>query len=373
MKLDKLSIKGFTVALLSTIGITVLILSVVVGRVYNKAALEEETRVLSRILGVAVEQVMNLLEEQVTDLDLSTQKADTFREAFVKAAEKAGDSELIALLNDQFAQRFVTSGMVNLLKLRVYDPELNVIAQSTQGVTTLPAALNEVMYENLKSRTGAERVKPYAQLWTAPDGQVNFSVVTAIGGLRIIGYIEAVVDPAHNLPKVANITKTPLRISHGDKELHRSKDWDEGRAAHNHVVGFNLIAPDGKGEIHLDVIESVEEFNANFRRTEIVALVIYAAVIVGGIIVALVIFNSYVFSPLRSLMLNMQRCADGDLTIHVESKGLSELHVLGLALGALVTSLRTQVSELHSHSTQLASAAEELSIITNESSDGLRR
>ncbi|MDH4273837.1 MAG: methyl-accepting chemotaxis protein [Gammaproteobacteria bacterium] len=373
MKLDKLSLKVFTITLLGVIGVAVIILSIVVGRVYNKAALNEETRVLSRILGVAVEQVMNQLDEQVTDLVLSTQKADTFREAFVKAAEKAGDSELVTLLNDQFAQRFVTSGVLNLHKLRVYDPELNLLAQSVQGVTTLPAKLDDTIYNKLKARTGAERVKPYAQLWTAADGQVNFSVVTAIGGLRVIGYIEAVVDPAHNLPKVANITKTPLRISQGAKELFRSKEWSEGGNTHNHIVGFDLKSADGKGKIHMDVIESIEEFNSTFRRTEITSLVFFLAVIGGGVAFAITIFNSYVFSPLRNLTTNMRRCSEGDLTVKVEAKGLAELHTLGVGLAALVTSLREQVSEIHSHSAQLASAAEELSIITNESSDGLRK
>jgi len=65
-------------------------------------------------------------------------------------------------------------------------------------------------------------------------------------------------------------------------------------------------------------------------------------------------------------MEGMDRCANGDLTISVNTKGVREIQILSQALEALVESLRQQVGGIQNHANQLTGASSELSLITKQ-------
>lgn len=368
----RLSIKALTIGNLVVLGLAAIILSIIAGVMYKSAAQNEESRVLSRIVEVASSEVLKNLQIQVKDLGETTEKTGELRGLVKDIATGENKQAVVSLLNDQFHQRFVTSGVLSLSKIRLYDVDLTLLAESSEGITGLPPKLTEALYAAAKEREGGDRLKALPHVWTSNVG-AHLSMLLPVGGMRLMGYLEMIVDPAFNLHAVENILKAPVRLSVNKTEIFKSEKWPTETDGDTLVVQYTLPTADNQPAVNVEVVENIKEFNASFSKTQLMALagfVIIIALCVGS---ALFMFNRCVFGPLRGLMDNMNRCAHGDLTITIGTRGLAELQSLASSLRKLIDGMRGQVGEIGLNAGQLSSAAEQLSVVTSESSEGLKQ
>lgn len=91
-----------------------------------------------------------------------------------------------------------------------------------------------------------------------------------------------------------------------------------------------------------------------------------------AITIGLVITRS-ITHPINSALRSAQRIAAGDLTVDIEHGGTDEIGLLLEAFGTMQRNLKGTIREIADASNQLAAAAEQLSAVTNESSQGLIR
>ncbi|MBB2494387.1 methyl-accepting chemotaxis protein [Aquipseudomonas ullengensis] len=77
--------------------------------------------------------------------------------------------------------------------------------------------------------------------------------------------------------------------------------------------------------------------------------------------------------PLADLARSAQRIASGDLTQPVGAEGADEVTQVQRSLGDMQTTLRDTLQSIQNSATQLASAAEELHAVTEDSSQGITR
>ena len=374
MNMNRFSIKHLTLFNLAVIGVLVIALSIVVGAVFRQAAVDEEGQVLSRVIDVAARQILADLERQGGDLGTAAQKDRNLR-ALAGGRANADRAAAVSALDEQFHQYAVTSGKVNLLKLRLYDKALKPVASSSEGVDGLPAGLPQFLREQALGRKGAARFRVIGGAWSAA-GQPAYSVLVPVGGLRLSGYLEVVLDPVPNLQHVADILGSPFAILRpGDGEvLHRSEDWPEGGVGEDRlVVTHTFTGDDGKPLVVLESLEDVSDMYAVFDRTQWLNVGGFVLIIALGVAFSLFMFGRYLFGPLGRLMGDLERIAGGDLTIDVRPEGLCEVHALGRSLASMVERLREQVALIQGNAAELASAAEELSLVTGETRAGVER
>ncbi|MGE8505173.1 MAG: methyl-accepting chemotaxis protein [Pseudomonas sp.] len=100
----------------------------------------------------------------------------------------------------------------------------------------------------------------------------------------------------------------------------------------------------------------------------------------GGVAVAFVLalglgllITRNVAAPIAAAVVSAQRVAEGDLTVQIDSARQDEAGQLLRALSSMQGSLRRTLQEIAGAADQLASAAEELSAVTDESTRGLVR
>lgn len=372
MWLNKISIKALTISNLSIIGIAAIILSVVSGMTYRSAALEDETRILERIIGVASTEVTKTLTTYSKDLGASTENDRAFRKALKKIDQPENKEIVVTRLNDQFNQRYVTGGILDLKKLRVYNKKFELIAESTTGEKGLNQKLPDFIYELAKDRKGGDRLKSLSGVWSE-ESNAYFSVLVPVGGLRLRGYLEIVTNPSHNLKSIENMLSSPLKISNlANEDQYVSEAWDIENP-NMLIVKYQLPGTNGEPALNLQMMENIEIFNKKFDETQIISLGSVGAVILFGLIFSIVIFTRFVFTPLKTLMSNMERCSAGDLTVDVKQEGLSDLQSLSLSLKSLVSSLNNQVTEIQSNIVNVANSAAELSIITSETNQAIQQ
>jgi methyl-accepting chemotaxis protein len=373
MFVEKISIKGLTTTILVILGLSAVALSIVVGNFFREAAFESQTNTVSRIIEVAGLEVIKQLDSRAVDLGATTQHPKEFRKAVKTIDEPESKQKIVKSLNDQFHQRFVTSGKLQLEKLRVYDKKFNLIAASSEGASNLPSHLTDALYDQAKDRTGADRLKSLGALWAA-EHRGYYSVLVPIGGLSVIGYLEVVASPAFNLREVGAMLKAPITVSHinGDTDF-QDESWQSSLDGMMLPVSYTFHASNGDPIVKVDVLENVEEFTDKFRSVLWFSSVTFAALIGAGLLFSMWMMRGYVFQPLKKFMLDMDKCSQGDLSVDVRPNGLKDIKVLGTALQSLVKSLRTQVTEIDTHAANLSQSAENLARITDETNIGVQQ
>lgn len=112
------------------------------------------------------------------------------------------------------------------------------------------------------------------------------------------------------------------------------------------------------------------------KRDRVSAMVLILSV--AGIVIALGVLLSWmltrsIISPVREAVAFASTVASGDLRARISSDRGDEFGQLLTALGAMGTSLRDLVQEINTSANEIASSAEELSTVTDQTSAGIGR
>lgn len=168
---------------------------------------------------------------------------------------------------------------------------------------------------------------------------------------------------------VASAEQIFVLLKAGDVEQAASLLDTTGHPLYRKVMGEMKVMIDSNTRQAGDVARNGED--ANYRVT--LALII-GAVIAGSCALVLgFIVTRMITRPLHQSVLSASRIAQGDLTHTIVSTGQDETGELLKALSDMQGSLRTTVQQIADASHQLASAAEELSAVTEDSTQGLVR
>lgn len=211
MRIEKISIKTLTICILLIVGLLSIALSLVAGIYFREAALASQAQSLSRIIEIASRKTLNELRDRSVNLGNSLQTRADFRSAFANLQGTGQPEKMTAQLDEPFRTGFGGVGSIDLVKLRVYDTNLKFLASSQAGVTGLDPQPPHFLLAKASDRQGAERLKAISGLWISPSGPL-YSVLVPIGGLRVTGYLEVIVNPAFNLARVSDITEMPIQI-----------------------------------------------------------------------------------------------------------------------------------------------------------------
>ena len=370
MSSGHISIKQLIVTLLVFLGICAISLSVISASLIKDAALSSQEQTLSRIVALSARQSMDALEANVLDMGRGAKsEVNSPFSAFVRdSSDETAKSELATALNQQFHQRFVTAGILDVKKIRTYDLNFNLIMESQEGTVGLPAGLPKLILDEARPREGADRLKALSTLWMSGQGTM-LSVLTPLGGLSVSGYIELVVSPTHNLVDVADIINLPLTIFDNDgKQLFQSENWAEKFSPTTLPIEYVLMSSAKEPMLKLVMLEDMGGFYADLSKTRALIVIAFVILMLICIGISLWLLSRHLFSPMKVLLGQMGKTADGDLSINVESKGLSELVMFGGALATLIQKLRDQVTSISRNSVALAAAAKKLAVVTEETS-----
>ncbi|GFM79967.1 methyl-accepting chemotaxis protein [Pseudomonas cichorii] len=126
-------------------------------------------------------------------------------------------------------------------------------------------------------------------------------------------------------------------------------------------------------EINVKIAEeSGSAANTAYDNGVTFSIVFIVIAVIVTILVATV-FTRSIARPVKALLETTQRIAEGDLRTHVEITGADELTELQSATAAMLSSLKSTIQHISDSSGLLASAAEEMSSITQESTHGIQR
>jgi len=120
------------------------------------------------------------------------------------------------------------------------------------------------------------------------------------------------------------------------------------------------------------IVEGAQQASATERSATIVLYIGVALAFIAALLLGMFI-SRLISRPIAQAVVSAQAIARGDLTQQVRSAAADETGQLLNALGDMQQSLKTTIQQIADASNQLASAAEELNAVTEDSSRGLLR
>ncbi len=120
------------------------------------------------------------------------------------------------------------------------------------------------------------------------------------------------------------------------------------------------------------IVEGAQQASATERSATIVLYTGVALAFIAALLLGMFI-SRLISRPIAQAVVSAQAIARGDLTQQVRSEAADETGQLLNALGDMQRSLKTTIQQIADASNQLASAAEELNAVTEDSSRGLLR
>ena len=316
MRIEALSIKAATVSIFLMIGLFAVLLSMFAGAYFKQAALDAQMNSLSRVIEVATDEVLKEVKQNTFDLGMRLAYSHELIDALARVDQADGQNHLVALLDDPFINGFVGFPNINLEKIRIYSLDFEFIAESQNGIKGIDKYLDHHLVQQISKRHGVERLKAMDDLWMSSTVPL-YSTLVPIGGLYIRGYLEIIIDPAHNLPEIGKITKTPVSVFSVSGESVNISDQDTSGFL---PVKYTLLTSDGEPAYRIVGYENVDKLNQEMRATQMVTTSGFLILTIVVLLFALKLFQRFLFSPLSRMIVDMEQMAHGKLDLNVNKK-----------------------------------------------------
>ncbi|MCW9025545.1 MAG: diguanylate cyclase [Gammaproteobacteria bacterium] len=349
MRIDNLSIKSVTVIALSMIGVVAIILSVLAGSYFKQSALDAQMKSLSRVIEVASQEMLKDIKERTFQLGMSLAHSNELKQIVENSKNNKGDIVLPNFLDDPFINGFVGVKDLDLVKLRVFDTSLNFISESSLGIKNIEQTLPPVLNKKASNRTGVERLKTIDALWISNYGPLH-STLVPIGGIKIKGYLEIIINPAFNLADISNITQTPVSVFSvtGKKIKVNDKDSISGYLP----VEYTLRTPDGEPAFNIVGYEDVDHLNREMDSTQVITTSGFLLLSLFSLLVALLLFNRFLFTPVSNMVMDIKQMANGKLDAKVDIQGLKEFRILAEAFNIMADKVKARTRDFEKMSMQ---------------------
>jgi len=286
-------------------GVLGMALALATGGVYRELALDNQRSALANLVNLKVHDLLGGLEEKSRELSTDLHREPTFRAAF-----DAHDQEAVSkLLDGQFHRYYQTANVIKLEKLYAFDAEYALFAESSEGSSAIDKG--EVVCGDLmrraRQRRGADHLKMMSELCLS-GGRFYQAVMVPVGGLRPVGFLAVVSDPAHSLIPLGAALGMPLRLARADGgEVYRSPDWPRSDAFDKVLVADYVLKTKGMEDaLTVSMAADLAPLTAKLREARNIVLLVAGMVTLLAVFGALVVMQKTALQPLRSLMRQIQ-------------------------------------------------------------------
>jgi len=212
-------------------GLSLLILFVS-NKQYENLAYEQEKRTIDRILHIKIEEKVKELNQLSRDMaDFINQE-----EGFRQAVKQKNQSVLTEILNDQFAQYYVTTNQLSVVKIAVFDQAFQALAWSEKGINIDSTPICSSLINQTQQRPKSHRLRTIYGL-CSHEGHAYFALIAPAGGLRFSGYILILIDPVTSMSHMSEELGAPIKIVQANGEISfQSSSWPDQQSLDQYVV-----------------------------------------------------------------------------------------------------------------------------------------
>lgn len=293
---------GLTILVIGLLGMA---LAVATGEAYQRLALDNQRDSFVELAKLKVHDIITDLSQDSVELGLSIQATAGFRKAFANKDFARISTEL----DEHFHRAFVTLERVKLIKIYVFDKKLKLITTSTKGDPALPEnnTICTELINKIFSRDKISRLKPDSELCRV-DMRPVLATIVPIGGLRIKGYLQLIIDPSPNIAKADSGLGTPLQLIGPDKTTHyQSTNWPKILNKNILLAKYNLLTPKNKPLFKLTFASNIAKLRDQLSARRNMIFSIATIVMLSATLIALFMLQHTALTPLSILTNHLRR------------------------------------------------------------------
>jgi signal transduction histidine kinase len=274
------------ILLVSLVGFTMLIIT---ATIYRNLAYQNQRSAITELIGLKVTNILEELSDISKNLGLDLQTDIKLRQAIKSADLKTIQS----FLDMQFERYFVTSGMLKLQDIYIFDNNFAFVTNSSRGnsyteYSKLPCS---TMLSIAKKRVGAERLKPMSQL-CSKQNEARFGVIVPVGSLNPFAYMLIVSDPAFSIIQLEQTLGDPIKITRYTGDIvYQSPVWPEEYQLEDFLIASHTLRdPNGSTILKTHAARDIEPYRQQlFNHALVIILVstIIFTLVVAGLIYTL--------------------------------------------------------------------------------------
>lgn len=330
-----------------TMGCLAVILAIVTGDIYRQLTLENQSKGFANIVDLEISEQIKNVREKTTRLALSIQANKSFRQAM----EEKKSEQLQKVLEDQFYRHYVVTGEIDIEQFVVFDGDFQFVTRSVAESSLLDANILQcyALIEELKTLTPQLRLQPFSKKCLV-DGKLYLSTVVPVAGVKLKGYLQAIVDPLLEIKNIEHHFGMPLIIKYANhQEAYRSKSWPNHIDPNTTViVEHSLKDSEEKDYLSINLAFDVTELHQKLGQTN--GFILLGAALVTLLTILLVIrwLQTAALLPLERLtnQLALIREDNEHLGNKVEVGGNKEISQLAIGFNAFTSELHEAYQKL---------------------------
>jgi diguanylate cyclase (GGDEF)-like protein len=280
------------------LGLLIIAIGALSSQAYYVSAREYQRQSLVDIAKIKAEDLLTDLKRNSFDFISSLAQ-----EKYFKAAIKSKSKEKIeAIIGQNFRSYYVTTGLLKLERIRVYDDKARLIGEVVTPNRKVTADINSChgTLEKIFDAKGVDRYKPIYELCTGSN-RPTLTTISSIG-LSRKGYIEIVIDPTPNLIKLEEALGIPMSIlGPKSQEVIHYSDKIGQNSDESLLIKFPIVGVGNKPIVYIKLHQNISEFCAQFNRARNVVLAIIVCLVIITMLIIRMIMSKIILSPLKSI------------------------------------------------------------------------
>lgn len=359
MRIERISIRAVTVSIILILGFLPFAHTYYIKTQHEQAALDTVVMSLRRVIEVASSAVLKRIQQRTHDYANNLIHNEEFKAALA-AFQGQGETEaMLKVLSDPIEKGFVGAAKLDLVKLRFYDLDLQLRAQSRGGIGGLAQALPPFLYAQVASREGVERLKAVGGIWNQ-RGRPLYSWLMPVGGLHLTGYLEVLVEPAFNLQEMVELVQLPVKIFSPTHVELLSDGLEQAEREEKLAIHYDIRGVDDEVAFHVIAYEDVERLYQDMAKTQKKTIALFVMSSGMVLLIALWLFDRFLYRPFDTMLRDIRYISYGDLKRRVRENSLMEFHVLAEAFNAMADVVKNRTDAL-----QELSVKDELTGVAN--------
>jgi diguanylate cyclase (GGDEF)-like protein len=336
----------------------------------NLASIQErEEDFLREIISISTNQIYEKLHLDTATFGSKFIERQDFQEGFAVALKSGSTSEIKEVITDPFISGYVNATVVTIESLRVYDHNWKFLAE---GRTAGAMNINDynidygknIILKKAAERKGFEQFKIMGGRWASSSG-AYYSVLLPIGGLRIKGYLEVVVNANLNLPNIEKLIGHQIEINNliTGKLIYSSRPEAESSVSlHDlvHQVQYEIKSMDQRPIYSVAVFVPNTKFMSKIRANQRKTLITGALLNLGIMAFALILLELLLIRPIGRLRSDIHRETQALSGEPVITSGLREFYELSTDFNHLI-----RVAKIQSDTLKKISMIDELTQLPN--------
>ena len=330
MQLNKISLKAITVGTILLVGATTVALALYSGNRYREAAMSEQADLSAHKLDKQARQLVQQLAVNARLVGHAVVNDPAFQHLL--SGSSTDSRRLVAYLEQSVSDLAGSTGLDGY-RVAVYAADGTPLADSGELATDSRLSA-EALRARQETGTGQGRLR------LTPTGPV-LSLLQPAGTPQYSAWLEIQIRLDTAVQRLEAALGQPLQLSTpaGDP-LYRSDDWQPGTSEERIHVSHPLRDAGGQALLTLSAQQPQDRLISTMLEVRNQTAVAYVVLFGGALLIALAIFNRFLFAPVNALIEDMRRGADGDLDTQVREDHLREFSLLGQAFNRMTHKMK---------------------------------